>query len=430
MVFRKARLLGAISLMGAAAVAATAADAQTAGNAGVQTFFTGTICNSSNVATVPLFLARCSETNDNGVFANISGNSESSLNPNQVSVNASNALAKAQALAQETQDRLEAIRGEEQGKPGADSGTIASFGPWGIFANVEGEWFDQSRQAYANERGFDGKRYRGTLGADYRLDGGSHVGLMLSYEDYKSTFDKELPGTNFTPTSDAGGVKSKTWAASLFASFQLSDSAWVDASAGYAWSDNDFRRNAIFQPSTRNPAFTRDIRAVGSADGKQYFLALGAGFDLGEGPWSFGPYLRGRYVKSDIDGYRESDLNNTGLQLDVEKQKATSLTTVVGASASYAIGASWGVIVPQARLEFEHEFEDDARATITRFALDPNRLPFTVTSDRPDRNYFNGGVSLLFVLPNGVMPFVDYEALLGYSGFDRHRVTLGLRLEI
>jgi outer membrane autotransporter protein len=424
---RKARLLGTIGCLAFAIGGTSPALAQAAGNAGVQDFFEDTICGPA-VGAVPLFLARCSETNDNGVFANISSNSESSLNPNQAAAAASNALAKAQALAAETEARLEAIRGEEAGKPGADDGTIASFGPWGIFANFDGEWFDQARQPNANERGFDGHRYRGTLGVDYRLDGGSHIGLMLSYEDYKSKFDAELPGVNFNPTTDAGGQKAETIAATVFASFSLSENAWFDVSAGYAWSDNDFRRNAIFQPSTRT--LTRNVNAVGSADGKQYFIAAGAGLDLSDGPVSFGPYVRARYVKSELDGYTETDLNNTGLQLAIEEQEATSLTTVVGASASYAIGTSWGVILPQARLEYEHEFEDDARATITRFALDPNRVPFAVTNDAPDRNYFNAGLGLLFVLPNGVMPFIDYEALLGYRNFDRHRVTIGLRLEL
>jgi outer membrane autotransporter protein len=426
--FSKARLLGTIGGMGLAiGGGASPALAQAVGNPGVQTFFENTVCGPS-VMAVPLFLARCGETEDNGVFANISTNSESSLNPNQTAVAASNALAKAQALAQETEARLEAIRGEDAGKPGADSGTIASFGPWGVFANIEGEWFDQSRRPNANERGFDGRRYRATLGGDYRLGAGSHLGLMLSYEDTKSNFDAELPGAGFTPTGDAGGMKAETIAATVFASFSLSENAWFDASAGYAWSDNDFRRNAIFQPSTRT--LTRDVRAVGSADGKQYFVAAGAGFDLSDGPMSFGPYVRARYVKSKIDGYAETDLNSTGLQLEVDRQKASSLTTVIGASASYAISASWGVVVPQARLEYEHEFKDDARATITRFALDPNDVRFAVTTDAPDRNYFNAGLGLLFVLPNGVMPFVDYEGLFGYRNFDRHRVTLGLRLEI
>jgi outer membrane autotransporter protein len=130
-----------------------------------------------------------------------------------------------------------------------------------------------------------------------------------------------------------------------------------------------------------------------------------------------------------VDGYDENDRNNTGLALSVSKQKATSLVSILGVRGSYAISTSWGVILPQVRLEYEHEFEDDARATLTRFTLDTRNTTFAVINDSPDRNYFNGGLGLLLVLPGGVMPYVDYEGLVGYSGFDRHRVTAGLRLE-
>jgi uncharacterized protein YhjY with autotransporter beta-barrel domain len=123
-------------------------------------------------------------------------------------------------------------------------------------------------------------------------------------------------------------------------------------------------------------------------------------------------------------------LNNTGLAMNVGKQKATSLAGIIGVRSSYAIGASWGVVVPQLRLEYEHEFEDDPRTTLTSFVLDPNNLQLPIVNDAPDRNYFNAGFGLLFVLPNGVMPYIDYEALVGYSGFDRHRVTAGIRFEL
>ena len=100
-----------------------------------------------------------------------------------------------------------------------------------------------------------------------------------------------------------------------------------------------------------------------------------------------------------------------------------------GARASYAISNSWGVLVPQARFEYEHEFEDDARATITALNLDPARNSFIVFNDAPDRDSFNIGAGLLFVLPNGWSPFIDYEGQVGYRDASRHRVTAGLRVE-
>lgn len=96
-----------------------------------------------------------------------------------------------------------------------------------------------------------------------------------------------------------------------------------------------------------------------------------------------------------------------------------------GLRVSYSIGTRWGVLVPQGRLEWEHEFDKDALTTNTTFLLDSNGNPFTLTGDDPDRNYFNLGLSLVAILPNGLMPFIDYEGLLGYDDLDRHRITAG-----
>jgi outer membrane autotransporter protein len=117
------------------------------------------------------------------------------------------------------------------------------------------------------------------------------------------------------------------------------------------------------------------------------------------------------------------------LALIVDDTTSTSLTSVVGARVSYPISTSWGVIVPQARAEYEHEFRDNPRTTLSRFVLDAAGAPFGVVTDSPDRNYFNLGAGATMILPNGWMPFVDVEGLVGYSDYDRVRVTAGLRVE-
>ena len=432
---RRARLLAAVGGIGMViGGAADSASAQSVPVTDVQGLIINTVCNKP---TGGLFLDRCLETRnppvgDPATFATITTNSNSSLNPNQVAVAAGNALASAQALAVTTEKRLEGLRDEGNGKPGADDGKIAGFGPWSIFANVQGEWFDQRRPANSNERGFDGDRYRGTLGFDYRLNAGSRLGVMFSYEKYTSLFDAEISTASFVPPSNAGSAEAKTFAATAFASFAPAENVWIDAAAGIAWSNNDFRRNAIFQPAVA-PMKMVPVNTSGSADGRQYFASFGAGYDFTSGSLSIGPYVRGRYTHSKIDGYRETDLSLSGLAMDVGQQKATSFAGVLGIRSSFAISASWGVIVPQVRFEYEHEFKDDIRTTETQFVLDPNpnqtghQLP--VTTDAPDREYANAGFGLAFVLPRGIVPFIDYEALIGYKNFTRHRVTAGLRVE-
>ena len=406
-----------------------------AGNADYQDFFRRSVCgipDDEQEGSPPSSTIgeRCRDTAINGgQVANISGDSESSLTPSQAAIGASSALMRAKAISSEVDKILEDIREEEEDEQeGGDAATIASFGPWSLFANVEGEWFEQDRPAYSNERGFDGDRFRATIGTDYRIGMSSHVGLMVHYEGYSSKFDKELPGVNFIPQANAGSIKSETIAFTAFMSHTFGENLLLDASAGYGWTDNEFRRNAVFQPSSRT--LLVNVNTLGKADGDMLYASAGLGYDAYAGALAFGPYVRGRYVRTTIDAYQEADLSNSALNLNVSKQKATSLTSVVGARASYAISTSFGVVLPQVRFEFEHEYKDDPRVTLTSFVNDPRGTEFfAIINDAPDRNYFNAGAGLVFVLPNGVMPFVDYEALLGYRNFDRHRVTAGIRFE-
>ena len=410
---RAAATAGAMATM----TAGGAAWAQAPGNPAYQVFFTAACANAS-----PQLAALCAS----GPNTNISTDSEPSLNPNQTAVAGSNALARAQALAAATEQRLEALRDEADGKPGASAGT--AFNGYSVFASLQGEDFDQDRAPFANERGFDGRAYRLTAGVDRRLASGAVIGLSLSYGDYNSAFDANSPGNGFIPLPDAGGVDVEDFTVTAYTGLTLSPEVWFDASAGVGFSDYDFRRNAIFQASTRNIPQT-NILARGSSDGRQYHAALGLGYDGTFGAASLGAYVRGRLVHTRIDSYAERDAANTGLALNVGASRGTSVVSVLGVRASRALSAPWGVVVPQARFEYEHEFDDDPRATATRLQADRGGSTFLVTNDAPDRNAFNAGVGLLFVLPNGWMPYVDYEALLGYRDFERHRVTAGLRVE-
>ncbi|MBL8772628.1 MAG: autotransporter outer membrane beta-barrel domain-containing protein [Phenylobacterium sp.] len=385
-----------------------AAHAQSAGNAAYQTYFLQA-CTGATGALASL----CAASRG----GQLSGDSESSLNPNQTSVLASTSLARAQALAEATERRLEGVR--------AGDSDAKAEGGFGFFGSVQGEWSDQDRGPFDNERGFDADAWRITAGVDWRLSPNTIVGLSATYSDYGSDFDANRPGNAFTPQADAGGIDTEQVTILAFGSTSLSDAVWLDASAGVGFADHRIRRNATFQESNRLIPQT-NVRAVGSPDGREYHAAVGLGYDGQMGPLSLGPYARLRYIRTKIDAYTERD-GGVGLALNVSRARSTSFTSILGARASYAIGASWGVVVPQARVEFEHEFDDDARTATTRLALDPARTPFRLSNDAPDRNAFNLGASLLFVLPNGFAPYVDYEGQVGYRDASRHRVSAGFR---
>ena len=410
---RMGHIVSAVAGSGLVWLGTAGAAAAQPGNPAYQAFFTAACAGATGQLA-----ALCAASRG----GSLSTDSESSLNPNQTSVAGRTALARAQALATATERRLETLRDEAEGEAAAPAG-----GAFSVFGSVQGEWSDQDRATFANERGFDADATRLTIGLDYRLAATSTVGASVTFGDYSSDFDANLPGNAFTPQADAGGIDADDVTVTLFATFALSPRAYLDATAGVGFTEYDLRRNATFQESNRLVP-QADVRAVASPDGREYFGSVGVGYDAEMGALSLGPYARLRVARSRIDSYTEND-GGAGLALSVSKAKTTSVVSVLGVRASYAISQSWGVVLPQARFEYEHEFDDDPRTTTTSLLLDPARNTFGVRNDPPDRDAFNLGAGLLFVLPNGWMPYVDYEGLLGYSDTSRHRLTAGIRVE-
>ena len=110
-------------------------------------------------------------------------------------------------------------------------------------------------------------------------------------------------------------------------------------------------------------------------------------------------------------------------------QDVESLTTVLGGRASYAISTGLGVLLPQVRIEWEHEFKNDSRLLTARFVNDPVGQPILFTTGNPDRNYANLGVSLSATFRRGIAAFIDYETVLGLANVSGNFITLGVRGE-
>jgi len=144
------------------------------------------------------------------------------------------------------------------------------------------------------------------------------------------------------------------------------------------------------------------------------------------------PFARLEYVRLNIDGYQEA-INNTangfGLALDFESQHVNSLISVLGGQASYAMSTGIGVLLPQVRVEWRHEFKNDARTITSRFVNDPANTPLALATDGPDRNFFNLGTSLSATFRGGVAAFVSYETVVGLAQVTSHSVVGGIRLE-
>lgn len=420
------RGIGPLVLAAVAAMMLVSGGAR-AQDANYQNFFTN-ICSGGNASSNLAGL--CAVTV--GGTGNVSGDSENSLNPAQTLTSANQALGRAKAQTEKSQERAEELRKEARGGPAAGYSSGQEGGmEWGGFSllvNARGESFDRDREAVDEELGYEGDSYALEIGLDYRVSDRLVLGGLLGVQRTDSDFDADAPGRNFTPASDQGGTESDNVNLTLFGSYNVTDAFYVEGTLGAGFSDYEFRRSAIFQESTRAVAQTA-MNATGDSEGTEYSASIGAGYDFYSAAWSFGPYVKLNYTHSSVDGYTESDSANTGLAMRIGDNDRTSLTSVLGVQGSYAISTDFGVVVPQARVEYEHEFDNDPSTVSQSFVQDSAGTAFSLRGDKPDRDYYNVGASVVLILPNGWIPYLDYEQLISYNDLQRRRLTAGLRVE-
>ena len=395
-----------------------AVEAQAA-NAEFQAFFFD-VCGAPTGALAN----RCAETP--GGLGNLSGDSESSLNPSQNLSHTLTSSSLAQTRSKEARERGERLREGEVVDEQADAQVVA--GPFSLLVNVHATWFERDVAASSAGRGFDGDSSALEVGVDYRLSERSVIGAIAGVERAEYDFDAENPGVNFVPASNAGSVESDDLYLTLFGSWSLGKSGFAEMSAGFEQHDGSYRRNPVFQESTRTLTQT-NVRVDGDAERTVQWLSANAGFDVSRDAFSFGPYAGLTMTHSEIESYTERDRSESGLNMRFASADSDSLLGHAGVRASYVFSTGGGVVVPQARVEYQHEFEDDPQSITSRFALDASGTQYALVGGSLDQDFIVAGFSLSAILPNGWICFADYSVLLENDEFDRERATLGLRIE-
>ena len=348
----------------------------------------------------------------------ISGDSESSLNPSQP-------LAANDQPLERAREKAAALQADgDTGAGQAATEGSAQVGPFSLLVTGSGEWFD--RDASGGERGYDGDSYGIEVGLDRRLSDRAVLGGFLTYTHTNVNFDADV-ATSFAPPPNAGGTEIDSGSLVIFGAYSLSPAAYLEAAAGYGLGDYEFRRNAVAQDS--NGTFTIPVRTRGDSHGQDYWASVGTGYDLAYGASSYGLYGRLTWARSEIDGYREKDLNASGFALLVDDAERTSLTTTLGARASRAVSFDWGVLVPTVRAEYVHEFKGDPSGVASAFVAVPG-ASFSPDRDDPDQDWFNLALGTQFILPGGLMPFFEAQARLGQRDVARYSLVLGVRAEL
>src|SRR5262249_57148066 len=126
----------------------------------------------------------------------------------------------------------------------------------------------------------------------------------------------------------------------------------VDAYVGYSRQDYSSDRRINFNMG----GFPVTGKALGDTGGDEFKLGLNIGYDFILGKLTVGPRVGVNYKETTVDGFTER--GGTGLELTYLKTSQTSLTTVAGLFASYAISLGFGVVVPQFTAEYVQEVDN------------------------------------------------------------------------
>jgi uncharacterized protein with beta-barrel porin domain len=290
----------------------------------------------------------------------------------------------------------------------------------GVFLN--GTFTLGDKDSTSREAGFDFDAFGLTAGLDYRLIDNLVLGAAFSYNSTEADLD-----------SSGGNVDVDRYVGSIYGLYYIGERFYLDGIASIGGNTYDMGRNIRYQIPGLVPGTVTVVnqKAQSDTDGMEYSFGLGAGYDFHLGGFTLGPFGRLNYVKAEIDGYQET-INNTapgvGLNLAFEDQDVDSFTTALGAQVAYAISTTWGVVLPQLRLEWQHEFLNDSRTIQARFVNDPARTTFGLTTDNPDRDFFNLGAGISAVFARGKSAFLYYESVLGLKDITAHNIVAGIRL--
>ncbi|WP_020682762.1 autotransporter outer membrane beta-barrel domain-containing protein [Marinobacterium rhizophilum] len=331
-------------------------------------------------------------------------------------------ITSAQSRASATGARIQAtniesrLEEEDDEENGAGASAEMNFGRLSLFVNAN--YTDTERDQSDFETGFDQDLYGATFGADYRYSDQVTAGLALGYSNSDTDFD-----------ANAGELDTDSLSLIAYGNFRPGADLYIDAYLGYASLDYKSTRNISYELVSDDVLLgTVSEVANGKTDGDQWFGGINLGYDRAYGQWTLSPKASIDFIETDIDGYAES--GGGGLAQSYRDQSISSLTTNIGVQVSYALSRSWGVLLPQAQVHYIHEFDDDARTLTSSFVDDANATSLSYSTDNPDRNYFTAGIGATAVLANGVMPFIDYQSLLGHDFLDEQVITIGVRIEL
>ncbi len=277
------------------------------------------------------------------------------------------------------------------------SRTLAARDNW--TAHISGSYGAGDYKATDNQAGYDYDITNLAAGVDHFVTPEFTVGLGAGYGRVDGRYD--LGGT----------TENRSAVGSLYA-------AWAGRVGWFANGVLSYSRSEIEQLRPSDPDSGDGIFLFSETDGSAFAMNAAFGRDVTLGHHVLGLNAGLGYVDSRVDGYAESLNEGGGAVNTVPTQKRESLRGSLGARYAYFFQTRWGLVLPQLRGAWVHEFSDNE----TNGSLPPD-----VLFDPPDRDFFNVGASLILVRHNGLVAGLNYDARLGNRDSEQHVGSLNVR---
>ena len=281
----------------------------------------------------------------------------------------------------------------------------------GLGAFVNGRVLLMNVDDNAAETGSDNFGGGVTAGVDYRLIENLYLGLSFGYTGVQTRYD----GSGSKAHLDS-------YAFTLYGGWFPTEMFYLDGSfAGSILRFDNTNQLATFDGGPPLAPLKSD------ADGWTVAGDLGAGMEIPAGPLTVNPYARASVLYTRFDAFKQTGGDGT-LDLRIQSQENTSLTTQVGLGLSWAISTSVAVVTPHVRADYVHEYESQADDIAGHLVAIPDAR-FRLRPTGNDRNYATAGGGLSATFAGGFSQFVDYEILAGFDNVTTHLITAGVRFE-
>lgn len=292
-----------------------------------------------------------------------------------------------------------AINNQQMSLGGAAGDAFHS--PWSLMTGVQYE--SSERKASTGATAYDARARGLMMGLAYRYSPEIHFGAAVDWTRYTVDY-----------AQNGGGMESDLRGFTGFWSWQR-EALSLELQAGYT--DGSSRAERQFADPTYTFAFSR----YGS---RQRLLSAQTEWTHQQGAWTLRPFARLDYTHNRVEDFEEE--GNAAWLSHVERQYQENLHASLGIDYGYAMGYSWGVMVPSLRASAVNHTNLRAGPTQVHLvgALGEAGGTFQLESDSPESLFIQWEANTVFVLPGGLSGFLSAQTL-SHHNYTRQYIFSG-----